>query len=564
MVVTACLFVLNQSISFQVLEWMVYDQYFRLLPSEDIDPRVLVVTVDEPDISQLQQWPLSDTNLLNVLQQIDQYEPRVIALDIYRDFPVPPGNEDLESFFRETPYLLGVEKITGTPVAPPPILTEQNQVALSDIVLDDDGTVRRALLSVKHEGQAKWTLGASAALLYLQQDGIVIDQNIRDELTLSTGIAFPRLQPNKGGYSRVDNRGYQILLKFRGPDDAFETVSIRDVLNDEVPARLIRDRLVLIGTIAPSLNDFTYTPYQRSTLTDNNQSPGVAIHTHIASQLLSTALDGRAQIRSWPAAAEWGWVYFWCFLGSALVLIPPWHRRRGTAAFISTMIPILGLSLGLIICNGMWFLAGWWLPSIPPLLGIVLSATVSLSSNNLRLLEAAYVDGLTEVLNRRAFNQKLLAVQKQTQPISILLCDIDHFKGYNDFYGHPAGDTCIKQVANTISQAIRSQDVIARYGGEEFAIILQKTSAQKACEIAERMRQRVYDCQLPHETSPVSEYVSISCGVATRPANNNIPLSEILAQADQALYEAKHRGRNQIHLYQSAHRTQPRQESTSI
>ncbi|NEQ44739.1 MAG: CHASE2 domain-containing protein [Leptolyngbya sp. SIOISBB] len=550
--VTVCLFLLNQSINFQVLEWVIYDQYFRLLPTEDIDSRLLIVTVDEPDISQLQQWPLSDANLLNALQQIEKYDPRVIALDIYRDFPVPPGNDGLETFFRNAPHLIGVEKVTGTPVAPPPVLAEQNQVALADIVLDGDGTVRRALLSVKHEGQPKWTLGASAALLYLQQDGIIIDPTIRDEFTLSTGISFPRLQPNQGGYSRVDNRGYQILLKFRGPDNAFETISIQDVLNDRVQADMIRDRIVLIGTIAPSLNDFTYTPYQHSTLTDTSQSPGVAIHAHIASQILSTALDGRSQIRSWSTAAEWGWVYWWCFLGSGLILIPQWHSRRGAAAFISTMVPILGLSIGLIICNGILFGAGWWIPGIPPLLGIVISATVSLSSNNLRLLKAAYVDGLTEVLNRRAFNQQILVIQKQSQPISILLCDIDHFKGYNDFYGHPAGDACIKQVAKAIGQAIRSQDIIARYGGEEFAVILHKTSAQKACEIAERMRQNVYDCQLPHEASPVSDYVSISCGVATRPAKSHMQLSEILAQADQALYEAKHHGRNQISLYQTA------------
>lgn len=553
--VTACLFLLNQSLRFQVLEWVIYDQYFRLLPAEEIDSRLLIVTVDEPDISQLKQWPLSDANLLYALEQIEKYEPRVIALDIYRDFPVPPGPNDLETFFRNTPHLLGVEKVTGTPVPPPPVLAEQNQVALADIVLDNDGTVRRALLSVKHEGQAKWTLGASAALSYLTQEDIFIDQNIHDELTLSNGISFPRLQPNKGGYSRVDNRGYQTLLKFRGPDNAFETISIQDVLNGQAPAALIRDRLVLIGTIAPSLNDFTYTPYQYSELTNTSQSPGVAIHAHIASQILSTALDGRSQIRSWSAAAEWAWVYAWCFLGSGLILIPQWYSRRGLAAFIATMVPILGLSTALIICNGILFWSGWWVPSIPPLLGIVVSATVSLSSNNLRLLKAAYVDGLTEVLNRRAFNKQLIEVQKKSQSISILICDIDHFKGYNDFYGHPAGDVCIQKVAKAIGKATRAQDIVARYGGEEFAVILQNTSAQKACEIAEKMRRSIHDCRLPHATSRVSNYVSISCGIATRSPKSHMPLSEVLERADHALYQAKRNGRNQIYLYQEVDKT---------
>ena len=92
--------------------------------------------------------------------------------------------------------------------------------------------------------------------------------------------------------------------------------------------------------------------------------------------------------------------------------------------------------------------------------------------------------------------------------------------------------------------------MVARYGGEEFAIILQKTSTQKACEIAERIRRSIYDCQIPHEASQVGHYVSISCGVATRPMKSCIPLSEILVQADQALYQAKRNGRNQIYLHQ--------------
>lgn len=550
--VTICLFLLNESGSFQILEWIIYDQYFRLRPLEDTDSRLLLVTVDEPDISRLQQWPLSDAQLTLALTQIEEHAPRVIALDIYRDFPVLPGEFALSNFFKATPHLIGVEKIGGTPVPPPPILEAQGQVALADIVMDGDGTVRRALVTVQNKGKAKWSLGARAALEYLKQDDIVIDPTVADELTLSTGISFPRLKRSDGGYTRVDNRGYQILLNFRGPDNAFETVSIYDVLNGQVSGDLIRDRIVMIGAVAPSLNDFIYTPYGTSDITNTTQSPGVAVHAHIASQIVSATLDGRTNIRTWPAIAEWIWVLIWCSLGSGLILIPRWQGRNGTAAFLLMMLPVLGLSASLLIINGFWFVNGWWVPSVPPLLGIILSATTSLTASNLKLIKDAYVDGLTDILNRRAFNQEIIAAQRSVKVLSIVLCDIDYFKGFNDLYGHPAGDDCLRQVAKTIQQAVRSQDLVARYGGEEFAVILQNTPSEKALEIAERMRFKVQSCRIENAASPVSDYVSISCGVATRAAHDSKPLLEILSQADEALYQSKRAGRNRVSASEAA------------
>jgi adenylate cyclase len=555
LLVTSCLFLLNELGSFQFLELAILDRYFQLRPSEGNDPRLLIVTIDEPDISQLQQWPLSDEKLLQALEEINQHEPRVIALDIYRNFPIPPGEDALISFFQSTPHLIGVEKIGGTPVPPSPTLAASGQVALADLVLDYDGTVRRALLTTRHQGKPKWTLGAAAALAYLKQAGIEIDASQPTELTLTNGVRYPRLRPSDGGYSQVDARAYQILLNYRGPDDSFETVSIQEVLAGQVSADLIRDRIVMIGSIAPSLNDFVYSPYRRSVVTGTSQSPGVLVHAHIASQMMSTALDGRPLIRSWSTTAEWLWVYLWCALGSGLILLTRWPNHNSFTAFMIIILPVLGLGTGVLLINGLFFIYGWWVPSVPALLGILLSATISLTSSNLKLIEDAYTDGLTEVLNRRAFNQQILTAQKHPKAISIILCDIDYFKGYNDVYGHPAGDDCLKQVAKMIQQAVRSQDQVARYGGEEFAVVLQNTSGQKACEIAERMRQKVQSRQIPHTASEVSSYVSISCGVATRSANSSTPLAEVLLQADKALYESKRAGRNRVTQFQASNKT---------
>ncbi|MEM6252809.1 MAG: CHASE2 domain-containing protein [Cyanobacteria bacterium P01_D01_bin.156] len=547
-VVTICLLLLNSTGCFQVLEWLIFDQYFRLRPEESVEPRLLIVTIDEPDLSQLRQWPLSDYLLADALAQIDQYRPTVIGLDLYRDFPIPPGTSTLETLFRTMPHLYGVEKIGGTPVPPPPILAKQGQVAMADLVMDDDGKVRRALLSISDEGKVRQSLGSAVALHYLESQGISPESLPSKQLTRLGDTLFPRLQMNDGGYIRADVRGYQILLNFRGAESRFDTVSIIDVLEDRVPVHLIRDRIVLIGSIAPSLNDFVYTPYSRSHLTNTTQSPGVAIHAHIASQIVSTVLEGRSLIRTWITIMEWGWAFLWCSLGSRLILMSRWQKLRGFNALLALIIPVLGLSLSLVVINGIWFLNGWWVPTIPALLGLITSVTVGLTTNNLKLLKEAYVDDLTNVLNRRSFNQHMVEAQQQSKDLAIILCDIDFFKGFNDFYGHPVGDSCLQRVARAIQQSVHGHDLVARYGGEEFAIILQSVSSSKAYEIAERMREGIQNCRIPHAASKVSAYVSISCGVAVRLANTPQSLTETLIRADQALYQAKRTGRNKVVL----------------
>ncbi|MEM9004018.1 MAG: CHASE2 domain-containing protein [Cyanobacteria bacterium P01_F01_bin.86] len=554
--ITTCLILLNSTGLFQILEWAILDQYFHLRPAEEIDSRFLVITVDEPDISEFKQWPLSDEVLAEILTQISQYQPSVIGLDLYRDFPVPSSQEtlaavsqntpELEEIFKNTPNLIGVEKIGNKSVPPPPILAELDQVAMADVVMDDDGTVRRALLSANVGRELRWALGTAVALYYLEQKGITLETHPSSNKAQLGAVSFPRLKPDGGGYANVDTTGYQILLNFRGPDDAFESVSVTDVWEGRLSAEQVRDRIVLIGSIAPSLNDFVYTPYNTSALTQASQSPGVAIHTHIASQIVSAVLDERSLIRSWPAVVEWGWAFLWCTLGSGIILIPLWYGHNGLTVFVSIGTRILGLSAVLLTLNFLLFLNGWWVPSLPSLIGLATSAVAILTTKNSRLIKDAYIDGLTNVLNRRAFNQKLFEAQKTVEELAIVLCDIDYFKDFNDFYGHPAGDECLRQVAKSIQQAVRSQDLVARYGGEEFAVILQDVSQEKAREIAERMRQKVESCQISHEASQVSPYVTISCGVATRSAGNNSPLAQILIQADQALYRAKRSGRNRV------------------
>lgn len=167
------------------------------------------------------------------------------------------------------------------------------------------------------------------------------------------------------------------------------------------------------------------------------------------------------------------------------------------------------------------------------------------------LEEQAMIDGLTCINNRRHFDEVLeqewrLALRNKT-PLSLIMTDIDFFKRYNDTYGHGQGDECLKKVASSLAHAIqRPTDIVARYGGEEFMALLPNTDTEGAYTVAESFRSHVESLQLPHINSEAAPVVTVSVGVACITPNTSISSNDILKQADQKLYQAKAKGRNQV------------------
>ncbi|WP_229420846.1 sensor domain-containing diguanylate cyclase [Pseudoduganella albidiflava] len=167
------------------------------------------------------------------------------------------------------------------------------------------------------------------------------------------------------------------------------------------------------------------------------------------------------------------------------------------------------------------------------------------------LEQLATRDALTGLANRRCFDDTLHAewqrALRQQQPLSLLMVDVDNFKQYNDAYGHVGGDDCLRRVAGAVAKEMRANDLVARYGGEEFAVILPNQSLKGAAIVAERMRCRVEQLHLPN-LGAAGQCVTISIGAATAlPAPEYEPV-QLLAEADAALYRAKHMGRNRISL----------------
>lgn len=171
--------------------------------------------------------------------------------------------------------------------------------------------------------------------------------------------------------------------------------------------------------------------------------------------------------------------------------------------------------------------------------------------NIMQVLEnLSIIDGLTGICNRRYFDEyittQFLHSKRSKEPLSIAICDIDNFKSYNDTYGHLAGDECLKAVAQALSSILqRPGDLVARYGGEEFGIVLPYTDAEGALVIGKQLRTKIESLQLPHNSSQVSNYVTISIGFTTF-FGNDISLNSLLNFADQSLYKAKSNGKNRV------------------
>lgn len=180
-------------------------------------------------------------------------------------------------------------------------------------------------------------------------------------------------------------------------------------------------------------------------------------------------------------------------------------------------------------------------------------AEASLRQANRKLEELATIDDLTRVANRRYFNQYLSQqwqqMKREQKPLSLIICDVDHFKLYNDTYGHQQGDECLRCVAKILSVNVkRKTDLLARYGGEEFAVILPYSSWQGALHLAQFICNSMLEAKIIHESSTTSDYVTLSVGVSCIiPDQENSP-DDLLKNADKALYQSKSKGRNQVNV----------------
>jgi adenylate cyclase len=347
----------------EAIELAAYDLFIRMRPSHpEPDPRITLVTVTEADIPAAGGWPLSDAVVAQAIETIGQHQPRAIGLDIYRDVPVPPGTEALDRVLAGDPRVVVVTKFGEGPslgVRAPKVVQGTDQVGFNDILVDPGGVVRRALLFLDDGETSVAAFALRVALLYLAQDGIAAAPAPEDPALLRLGRTTIRpLESHDGAYVGTDARGYQIMIDFAGARRPFASVRLSDLFEGSFDPAALRDRIVLIGVTAESIKDDFFTPYSRGLGGNRQFMSGVAVHGHVASQVLRIGLDGEAPMASTAERQEWAWIAAWSAAGALVgfAVRSPWRFSLAAAGGFTALA---GFDL-------VMFLRGWWVPLVPP------------------------------------------------------------------------------------------------------------------------------------------------------------------------------------------------------
>ena len=382
-VVTGLVLITRQLGLLQGFELSAYDQLLRWKPERGEDERILVVGITEEDIkSTIKEFPISDGTLAKALNKIQASKPRAIGLDIIRDVPVGKGYKKLVKEFEQPNLIIVCQMNEGEDpgFSPPPGLSAQ-QVGFADLPQDVDDIQRRSFLlalppipdreySSQHlcndseSEEPLQSLALAVSTLYLEAEGIEGGITEYGDIQFQETI-FPFISPSAGGYHNAYGDGLQLLIDYRSAKNSTNFVSLSDVLNNKVDSELIRDRIVFIGYEAKSSQDIFNTPYS-AVLDTNPKMPGVVIHGQIASQILSTVLDGRPLIWYLPDPLEWLLVLILAGIGGMLAL-PKLKLWQVALADGVAMAILIGGSYGIFLLAG-------WIPLVPPGLAMVITS----------------------------------------------------------------------------------------------------------------------------------------------------------------------------------------------
>jgi CHASE2 domain-containing sensor protein len=361
----------------QIHEWMMFDYFSRLCPAPSQNSQVVIVGIDEIDLAQVGSYPISDRVLTQALRNLAAKNPSAIGLNLFRNLPVDPGNADLLALLPQLSTIVGTEvALNADPalnVKPAPAIPS-DRVGFSDVVIDADGRLRRALLaSPNWEGKIKYSLPLRLAQLHLTQQGIAFQHGKKSSDPLRFGsVLLPRFQKNSGGYIRADANGNQMMFNFCGNSKKLPVLSLRDVLNNQFSPDIIRNRVVLIGMTASSVKDIFFTSAFQETMLSSSpnfglQMPaeqliyGVEVNAQTVHQILGAVLQNRPLIHVVGEFWEYLWILAWGWIGVAISILlqSPWKSVMGVAVATGLLLGGCFLSLSM---------TGLWLPIIPAIL----------------------------------------------------------------------------------------------------------------------------------------------------------------------------------------------------
>jgi CHASE2 domain-containing sensor protein/CheY-like chemotaxis protein len=440
------------------VDWSVNDTTLRMRPQAPVDESIVIVYADEADVVDL-LWPLSDRILTDLLKRIDAAEPIAVGLDIFRDIPV--GSEadlqELHRFMGTMESLYGIDHLATNQlkvVAPPPILEEQDRVGFANLPVDADLRIRRLMLSWKAPGADKFR---SSLALLLAERYLAQRHNIKTEIVNPEtfkvrlgAVEFTPLSADRGYYhspaaDQID--GYQIPFDYRGQSDRFRMISMSEVLAGNYEPDFFRDRIVLIGAIAPSLKDNFNTPHESKWFLVEGQKQrfmsGVVVHANAVSYLVSVATGTRSPLRLLPHFLIYTWIFSAAVIGAGVTFYS-FDRRPGRVCTLHIWRIVFGSAIG---CCTLFAIAagavytGVIIPVFSPALALVITAFIAanryqrdqLYEANIQLVEYSktlevYSQNLEQQVNIRTAELRtaLKAAEAATQAKARFLANMSH------------------------------------------------------------------------------------------------------------------------------------------
>ena len=524
----------------QALELLAYDWLINLNNKNKVNPRLLIVEITDKDIESQNSWPIADRTIAQALKNLQQHQPKAIGFDLYREVAYPPGTTALRQELQQD-NVIAIQLLgdgNNSVSAPPGVPKER--IGFNDIVLDvADDVLRRNLMYVqfgKAEDEKMYAFSLRLALKYLADKNLAFKVN-PNSLQIGRAV-FPDLRANSGGYQLQpsETSGWQILIDYKSANIA-QKVTLSEVLASKVAPDLIKDKIVLIGTTAPSIKDIYSTPYRGS----QGSMPGVMVHAQMVSQILDVAANEANLIWFWSEWAEGLWIWGWSLLGVAI----SWKLKHPLSIIVVSIVGIGGL-WGIYYAI---FSLGGWIPFVPAALTLAITTASVLGYRSLYNL---FYDSLTGLPNRTLFAKQLRELKQRNRfsskgSIAIICLDLDRFKLINDGLGYEAGDRVLLETTKRLLDNLGSKTILARVGADEFAIALKTDEdTAQAIQIANQLEREL---AIPFKLSQQEVFTSASIGVAFNPIEEDFQPEEALQASHTAMYRAKVSGKSRHEVF---------------
>jgi len=474
------------------LELAVYDAMVRVRSETDVDSRLLIVAITEADIRTQKRWPFPDGVYAAALSQLQQHQPRVIGLDILRDIPAEPGHDALMKELRRS-NVIAIQSLGNTPeeAIPAPPKLPSDRVGFSDLITDTDGVIRRNLMFASDDAGEYASFSTRLAMQYLNHSG---DRLPNGDFVLGKAVFSP-LRSNSGGYQRIDAAGEQILLDYRSARYPSEVVTLSQVLQNQVNPALIKDRVVLIGTTAPSAKDLFFTPFSPAE-TANPKMPGVVIHAQMVSQTLTAALEGRSLFWFWSEPMEVLWIVSWAIAGG---LLARWSQRPFVLALAGTGLLLLLMGAGYSL-----FLHQAWVPIAAPAIAAIavgsftITCQIQYARQQQQIVMKLLGQQTSPEIASALWNSRDRLLQSgrlagQTLTVTILFIDIRNFSGISEQHPPEVMMGWLNEYMCSMTQAVHQHHgIINKFMGDGLmAVFGVPVPRLTIAEIAEDARQTV-------------------------------------------------------------------------